>query len=102
MDKQTKTRIPSEATSVRNAVTGEVKVVKPSQVDHPVMRWVECASWDDLPDGDWLVKIDKDRRPYHVARKSSKNSTRTIIVGNHYSWDIGNIIAYADFDKYDV
>lgn len=73
-----------------------------SAVDAPVMCWMPCTAWKDLPIGSWLVKIDKDRKPYNVA-EVSKNAQgdRMVIVGNHFSWDMGDIIAYTPFGKYE-
>ena len=69
----------------------------------PVVSWIECDDWSKLPVGDWLVKINKDRKPYHVASvtKSDNNSSKIIVVGNHFSWDMGAVIAYADFNKFE-
>lgn len=64
------------------------------------VRWIKCTNWDDLPDGEWLVKIENDRKPYHVAYAGGSHPSRIIIVGNHFSFDMGNIIAYTGFEKY--
>ena len=67
-----------------------------------VVSWIKCDSWEDLPVGTWLTKIDKERKPYNVA-EVGKNSQgdKIIIVGNHFSFDMGNIIAYAKFNFLD-
>ena len=65
------------------------------------MNWIICKSWDDLPEGEWLVKTNKDRKPYHVAEVSINPQSRNVIVGNHFSWDMGDIIAYTAFDRYE-
>ena len=67
------------------------------------MNWISCKSWDDLPEGDWLVKIDKDRKPYHVAEVSINphSHSRIVIVGNQFYWDMGDIVAYTAFDRYE-
>ena len=60
--------------------------------------WVVCTSWDDLPMGTWLVKIGEK---YHVAQVTkSASGVRLVVVGNHFSWDMGDVIAYYDFEKY--
>ena len=67
------------------------------------MDWIACDKWDDLPVGEWLVKISKDRKPYHIAVASeNRNSSRVVIVGNHFHFDMGDIIAYTGFDRYEV
>lgn len=66
------------------------------------MNWIECDNWDDLPAGTWLVKIDKDRKPYNVAECTVKeDGSRLIIVGNYFHWDIGDIVAYTVFEFFD-
>ena len=67
------------------------------------MCWKACTNWDDLPEGTWLVKIDKDRKPYNVAEVSvNRDGQRLVIVGNHFSWDMGNILAYTPFEPFDT
>ena len=65
------------------------------------LNWISCKSWDDLPEGEWLVKISKDRKPYQVAEVSIHPQSRIVIVGNNFSWDIGDIVAYTAFDRYE-
>lgn len=66
-------------------------------------EWIPCNDWKELPEGTWLTKIDKDRKPYNIAEASKNvNGVMIIIVGNHFSWDMGNIIAYKGFDKYEA
>ena len=66
--------------------------------------WQECSDWKDLPEGDWLVKIDNGRKPYHIANVTTKTAHghKMIIVGNHFHFDMGNIIAYSPFDRYEA
>ena len=66
------------------------------------MEWIECDDYKKLPFGDWLVRIDKDRKPYHVACVTENNSgSKMIIVGNHFSFDMGQLIAYTSFEPYE-
>lgn len=30
-------------------------------------QWTPCSRWEDLPSGEWLVKIDNPSFPYHVV-----------------------------------
>ena len=65
-------------------------------------EWIPCNDWKKLPEGIWLTKIDKDRSPYNVANVNKTSSgSLIVIVGNYFSWDMGNIIAYKGFDKYE-
>ena len=65
------------------------------------MKWKTCDNWDDLPEGSWLVKTGNIRRPYHIAdMKINPNGGKVVIVGNHFSWDMGKIIAYTPYEKY--
>ena len=68
-----------------------------------VMRWEPLNDWKKLPEGDWLVKITKDRKPYHVASvsRNTGDGHKIIIVGNHFHWDMGDLIAYSPFAPYD-
>lgn len=63
--------------------------------------WTPCNDWEALPDGDWLVKIDNAREPYHVANAFTNPNCRVIIVGGMFHFDAGNIIAYAPFGRYE-
>ena len=69
--------------------------------DSIVMRWIPCANWDDLPEGTWLVKIGKDRKPYNIAEVTQNPQGRIIIVGNCFHWDMGDIVAYTALAKYE-
>lgn len=63
--------------------------------------WVKCTNWADLPNGEWLVKLDIGHNPYHVAVVTPNVSGgRLIIVGGYFSWDMGSIEAYTTFDRY--
>lgn len=65
-------------------------------------EWTPLTDWKDLPEGTWLVKVDKDRKPYNVADVSiNESGTKLIIVGNYFSWDMGDPIAYSGFTLYD-
>ncbi len=65
--------------------------------------WKECDKWEDLPDGTWLTKDDTERKPYNITTVTSKTGDghKMVIVGNQFSWDIGKLIAYVAFQKYD-
>lgn len=64
------------------------------------MNWIQCTDWNDLPDGEWLIKTSKSKS-YQVAEATTNDKGgRVIIVGNHFYWDSGNIIAYTAFEKY--
>ena len=66
------------------------------------MKWIELDDYKKLPVGDWLVRIDKDRKPYHVASVTkNKEGHKLIIVGSHFSFDMGALIAYTKFDRYE-
>lgn len=57
--------------------------------------WIKCESYDDLPDGQWLVRVDSERSPFHVAYVSANDrGSRLVIVGNYFSWDAKTIIEY--------
>lgn len=65
--------------------------------------WVECGSWEALPVGEWLVKVDSTRGcdEYHIACCTSNSSGHKLtIVGGHFSFDMPPPIAYTTFDKY--
>lgn len=66
------------------------------------MDWKELSNWGDLPEGSWIVKTNDERHPYHVAYVSSKTGDghKMINVGNHFYFDMGEIIAYSPFDGY--
>lgn len=66
-------------------------------------EWIPCTDWKELPEGVWIVKIDKDRKPYHIAdvfvNKDTKS--RIIIVGGNFYFDMGKILAYSSFNTYE-
>ena len=65
------------------------------------MDWKPCNNWDDLPEGSWLVKINKERKPYNVAKVTiNKGGHRFVVVGNCFHFDMGNIVAYTPFEPY--
>jgi hypothetical protein len=66
------------------------------------MEWIECDDYEKLPNGEWLVHIDKSRKPYHVAVVTQNNDGhKIIIVGSHFSWDMDQLIAYTSFEPYE-
>lgn len=66
------------------------------------MNWIELDDYKKLPDGEWLVKIDDSRNEYHIASVSSKTGDghKMVIVGSHFSFDRGKLIAYSAFERY--
>lgn len=67
-----------------------------------MIDWIECNSWDDLPMGTSLVKIDKDREPYNVAEVAvNTQGHKIVVVGNHFSFDMGRPLAYGLFNKFE-
>ena len=78
------------------------RLKKLGEGDQRMSRWIECNDWDKLPEGTFLVKIDKDRNPYNVAECSKNNQgSRIIIVGKYFHWDIGDIVAYTEFEPFE-
>lgn len=74
------------------------EATKPKTANH----WIPCTNWKDLPVGDWLVKVDKDRKPYHVANVFLNNAgDKMIIAGGRFYFDVGELIGYADFSRYE-
>lgn len=66
------------------------------------MNWIKCNDWKDLPDGEWLVKVDSECYEYHVARVTrGVHECRIVTVGNRFQCDMGNIKAYSSFDRYE-
>lgn len=67
------------------------------------MDWKKCDNWKDLPEGTWLTKMNSDYRPYNIAEVTTKTGDghKMIIVGNHFHWDMGKLIAYTAFPEYD-
>ena len=64
--------------------------------------WIECDDWKSLPVGTWLVKIDKERKPYHIADVFlNTHNDKIIIVGGCFYFDMGKLIAYTCFEKYE-
>ena len=65
-------------------------------------NWKPLSDWKDLPVGTWLVKINKDRKPYNVAEVSlNTTGSKLIIVGNYFCWDMGDPVAYTSFEPYE-
>ena len=65
-------------------------------------KWIPCSDWHKLPVGTWLVKIDCDDDPYHIAYVVIPINGKIIAVGYAYSFDVEGIIAYCAFDKYEA
>lgn len=64
--------------------------------------WIPLTDWKALPAGEWLVKVESDHREYHVATVTLNNSGDKIIVaGGVFYFDIGKLIAYTSFIKYE-
>lgn len=66
-----------------------------------MQNWTPCDDWGLLPDGEWLVKVDNERKPYHVANAFTNPSGKIVIVGGMFSFDAGNLIAYSPFGRYE-
>ena len=66
------------------------------------MKWIELDDYKKLPVGDWVVKVDDSRHKYHIANVT-KNSggQKLIIVGNHFDFDMQDLIAYSEFDRFE-
>lgn len=74
-----------------------------SPKERVVTCWIPCTDWESLPDGAWLVKIDNERKPYHIANVATNTQkSKIIIVGSCFHWDMRSIIAYTAFERYDV
>ena len=58
--------------------------------------WIKCDTWDDLPKGMWLVKMEDG--DYSVAEKLEDN--KPIFVGTELHYDMSEPVAYTTFDKY--
>ena len=66
------------------------------------MKWIECDNYEKLPIGEWLVKVEDDRHGYHVANVAKNSSDqKLIIVGNHFDFDMQDLIAYSEFDRFE-
>ena len=64
--------------------------------------WTKCDDYEKLPAGDWLVKIDDDIHPYHIANVTvNKMGSKLIIVGSYFAWDRGDLIAYTTIDTFE-
>lgn len=67
------------------------------------MKWIACDDYKKLPVGEWLVKIDVIREPYHIAfvTEETGDGHKMVTVGGHFSFDMGNLIAYSAFERYE-
>ncbi|WP_415912522.1 hypothetical protein [Neptuniibacter sp. QD37_11] len=59
--------------------------------------WVACTSFEELPLGTWLVKVDDEDAPYQVAYVREANKSKVIIVGHYFHFDSADLIAYKAF-----
>jgi hypothetical protein len=65
-------------------------------------EWTKCEVWKDIPVGTWIVKIKKDRKPYHIATVTKNDSGEVMIIaGSCFHWDLGPLLAYSKFDPYE-
>lgn len=65
-------------------------------------EWTPIDDWKALPVGTWLVKITKERKPYQVAEVTpTSEGSKVVIVGNYFSWDMGEPVAYSSFTPYE-
>lgn len=63
--------------------------------------WTPCNDWELLPDGEWLVKTSDAHTPYHVANVRTNPSSKVVIVGGHFHFDMGGLVAYSPFGRYE-
>lgn len=64
------------------------------------MNWTPCSEWRDLPIGTWLVKIDDNKDPYHIAEVTSPGGNKLIIAGGIFYRERKPVLAYTDFEPY--
>lgn len=60
-------------------------------------KWIEVESHEDLPEGVWLVEVEKrhwasKRTLYHVADVSENMA----LIGSHFSWDMPRVVRYTE------
>ena len=68
----------------------------------PVVMWIDCDNYDDLPVGIWLAHIENERKPYCIVDVGRNIQGHKIITsGGSFSWDMRPIVAYTDFVKYE-
>ena len=64
-------------------------------------EWIKVRGWDDLPVGEWLVRVDSERSQYHVARVDDRGEGRIVVVAGRFSWDMSPLLAYSEFKTLD-
>ena len=57
-------------------------------------KWIEVAGAQDIPVGTWLVQVEKDRDPYHVAIIH----TNINIIGNCFDFARPRVLRYKKLD----
>ena len=68
----------------------------------PVGMWIDCDNYDDLPVGMWLAHVENERKPYCIVDVGQNAQGHKIVTsGGSFSWDMGPIVAYIDFVKYE-
>lgn len=55
-------------------------------------KWIPVQSYKDVPEGNWLVKIEDDRNPFHVANIHPNITT----IGGCFYFDKKRVISYFD------
>ena len=60
------------------------------------MNWVVVSDWKDIPEGMWLVKLNKPKNQYHVAYVHPN----VTVVGGMFHFDAGKPLAYAEFKEF--
>ena len=61
------------------------------------MNWIPVNSYEDVPMGVWLVKLENDSgdlSPYQVLQRHPKCS----IIGHFFAFDEARVIAYSPFE----
>lgn len=67
-----------------------------------LIKWIKCDAWKDLPVGTWLVRIAKEKSPYHIAEVIlNEQKDKIVIVGGSFYFDMGELLAYTDFERYE-
>lgn len=63
--------------------------------------WVQCTDWKALPEGSWIVKVDKERKPYYIANVFlNKSGHKIITAGGCFYFDLGGLLGYSSFERY--
>ena len=70
------------------------------------MNWIPIKSWNDLPEGRYLIKVGNRLTPYHIAdciRQATTELEPIIYVsGGVNYWFVGDIQGYCTFPEMEV